>query len=101
MPNTATNDPIFTAIARHRAARAALENIDELSEPARHAAAERKIFAAGEALFSTVPRTIAGAKALADFMLENARADGVEGRDLDRLKMLRYELDRLAELSAA
>ena len=86
-------DPIVAAIERHRAAFAALETVDELASPARYAAAEQEVFASGEAMFATEPQTVAGCKALVNFMVEDD-PDGVEGgRCLDTL---RRGLDRLA-----
>ncbi len=92
-------DPIFAAIERHRAALAALATIDD-AEPARHAAAEQEIAASAKALFDTPPTSIAGAKALATFVIEDTEADGVESRCLDTLKVLHRVLDRVAALSA-
>ena len=75
-------DPIFAAIARHRAAFAALENINEVSEPAAYAAAQRELLGAHDDLFATEPQTISGCKALVDFLLEDAGVEDGLGLDL-------------------
>jgi hypothetical protein len=82
----ASADPIFAAIERHRAARAALEALE-----ARYAAAEQEITAAYDAMLATAPQTIAGSKALVDHMIEDGGADVDEA-----LAVLRRDLDRLA-----
>ena len=84
-------DPIFAAIARHRAAFAALESINEVSEPAAYAAAQRELLGSHDDLFATEPQTISGCKALVDFLLEDAGAEDGLGLDL-----LSRALDRLA-----
>jgi hypothetical protein len=84
-------DPIFAAIARHRAALAALEVADQLAEPFRYAAAEQEIVASYDAMLATVPQTISGARALVDFLIEAAGVDEVQ-----TLEVLRRGLDRLA-----
>ena len=88
----ASVDPILGAINRHRTALAALEAIDELAEPGRYAAAEAEIFASYDVLLATTPQTIAGARALVDFMIE----DSADGDAVSLLKVLRRALDRLA-----
>jgi hypothetical protein len=93
-----TSDPIFAAIARHRAALAALATINQLAEPAAYAAADQEMFAAADVMATTVPQTVSGAKALLDVTIADAEADGVEARCLDSLKVLRQALDRLAAL---
>ena len=106
-PATATasvmpeEDPIFTAIERHRCALAALENIDERAEVARYAAAEQEIAAATDAMFTTAPQTAAGAKALVDYIIERADADDDAGWCLKTLEVLRPTLGRLATQAAA
>ena len=84
-------DPIFAAIERHRAAMAALQDVDEVAEPTAYAAAEQEIAAAYEAMLATVPQTIAGCMALVDHMIEDVGADVDEA-----LEVLRQALDRLA-----
>ena len=84
-------DPIFAAIERYRHACAELGTIDELTDPARYAAAEAEIGAAGErtvgqpggageALLATKPVTVAGAVALARFTAADvAEIEDAEG----------------------
>jgi hypothetical protein len=84
-------DPIFAAIARHRAAVAALELISDGVEPARYAAAEAEVFASGDALLTTTPQTVAGCRALVDFIIEDIGDEAP-----DTLVVLRQALDRLA-----
>lgn len=79
---TASADPIFAAIARHRAAFATLETISEISEPAAYATAQRELLASHDALFGTEPQTISGCKALVDFLLEDAGVEDGQGLDL-------------------
>jgi len=86
-------DPIFAVLARHRAARAALETIDEFGEPARFAAAEEELWASFDALRATTPQTLSGCQALVTFMIEDGGADGVE--DGECLVLLRSSLARL------
>jgi predicted alternative tryptophan synthase beta-subunit len=93
-------DPIFAAIARYRAALAALATIDQLAEPAAYAAVDQEMFAAADVMATTVPQTVSGAKALLDVTIADAEADGEQGRWIDTLKVLRVALDRLAALSA-
>jgi hypothetical protein len=81
-----TPDPAFAAIAKYRAAFAALE----VARPATFAATERKLLAALDALLATTPTTIHGCRALAEFMIE----DGAD--DAQTLEVLRRGLDRLA-----
>ena len=57
------------------------------------------MFAVVDLMATTVPQTVSGAKALLDVTIADAEADGVEGRCLDTLKVLRQALDRLAGLS--
>ena len=83
-------DPIFAVLARHRAARAALETIDELGEPARFAAAEEELWASFDALRATTPQTLLGCQALVNFMIEDAGAE-----DGECLVLLRSVLARL------
>ena len=84
-------DPIFAAIARHRAAFAAVETIDEVTEPDRYAAAVQLLLDSHNDLFATEPQTISGCKALVDFLLEDAGVEDGQGLDL-----LSRALDRLA-----
>jgi hypothetical protein len=87
-----SDDPVIAAIERYRCACSALETIDEYAEPSRYASAENEIFNSGEAVFATPPRTIEGAKALIDFVLEDAAGAG----DADHWRCL-----ALASLSQA
>ena len=86
-------DPIFAVLARHRAARAALETIDEFAEPDRYAAAEAELFASFDALAATPPQSLSGCQALVTFMIEDVGAGGVE--DGQCLVLLRSSLARL------
>ena len=90
---TASADPIFAAIARHRAAFATLETISEISEPdrLRHCPAVQLLAHRMTRLFGTEPQTISGCKALVDFLLEDAGVEDGQGLDL-----LSRALDRLA-----
>ena len=65
------DDPIFTAISHYRYACAELCTINERTNPARYAAAEVEVFASGAALVAVKPVTLAGATALAKFIVEN------------------------------
>src|SRR5262245_44535011 len=65
------DDPIFAVISRYRHAAAELMTIDELTDPARYAATEAEIGAAGAALFANKPETLAGAAALARLIVED------------------------------
>jgi hypothetical protein len=88
---TASADPIFAALARHRAAFAALETINEVAEPGAYAAAQQELLGSHDDLFATEPQTISGCKALVDFLLEDAGVEDGQGLDL-----LSRALDRLA-----
>ena len=68
---SAAADPIFAAIEAHIAACDALETIDQRVDPAAYAKAEFEIIRTADALFATPPRTVEGAKALVDFVLED------------------------------
>ena len=72
------DDPIFTAIERHRRALDAFESADEVSEPNRFEAAADELHAASEALFATAPTTVAGCLALMDWMIADADGDDLE-----------------------
>jgi hypothetical protein len=85
------DDPIFAAIERHRAAVAALELISAGVEPARYAAAEAEVLASGNALLTTTPQTVAGCRALVDFIIEDLGDEAP-----DTLVVLRQALDRIA-----
>jgi hypothetical protein len=89
---TSQDDPIFAVLARHRAARAALETIDEVAEPARYAAAEQELAASFDALRAIPPTSLLGCQALVNFMIEDG-ADGVE--DGECLVILRSSLAQL------
>ena len=86
----ASADPIFAAIERHRAALAALQDVDEVADPDAYAEAEQENAAAYDALLATVPRTIPGCQALVDHMVD------VGGDVDDAVAVLRQALDRLA-----
>ena len=82
----ASVDPIYGAITRYRIAWVALE----AASPAAHAGAERSLLTAYEAVLTTTPQTIAGCRALVDFMIEDADAEAPPS-----LERLRRALDRL------
>jgi hypothetical protein len=87
-----SDDPVIAAIERYRCACSMLETIDECAEPSRYASAENEIFNSGDAVFASPPRTIEGAKALIEFVLEDAAGAG----DADHWRCL-----ALASLSQA
>jgi hypothetical protein len=74
----ALNDPIFSAIERYRRALEAFESADELSKPSQFEAAGDELYAASEALFATVPTTVAGCLALIDCVLADAGGEDLE-----------------------
>jgi hypothetical protein len=87
----ASVDPIFAAIEQHRAALAAFELISDGVEPARYASAEAEVIASGNALLTTTPQTVAGCRALVDFIIEDLGDEAP-----DTLVVLRQALDRIA-----
>jgi hypothetical protein len=91
---TASVDPIFAAIERHLAAMRALDDIDELADPDAYAQAEQEMAALYEAMLATVPRTIAGCKALVDYLMDLGADFG------EALNVLREALERLAARGA-
>jgi hypothetical protein len=86
-------DPIHGALLRHRVTKAALRLIDEVAEPTRYAAAKQELLSSFDALVTTVPQTMGGARALVSFMTESADEVGTDARSLDTL---RQALDRRA-----
>jgi hypothetical protein len=84
-------DPIHGALLRHRVTKAVLGLIDEVAEPARYAAAKQELLSSFDALVTTVPQTMDGARALVSFMTESADEVGTDARSLDTL---RQALDR-------
>ena len=87
----ASVDPIFAAIEQHRAALAAFELISDGVEPARYASAEAEVIASANALLTTTPQTVAGCRALVDFIIEDLGDEAP-----DTLVVLRQALDRIA-----
>ena len=83
--DTVDDDPIFAAIARHRATWAAA------ASPAAYTVTERSLLATYDAVLATVPRTVAGCRALVDFMIDDADTDAPPTLDV-----LRQALDRIA-----
>ena len=90
-------DPIRGALLRHRVTKAVLGLIDEVAEPARYAAAKQELLSSFDALVTTVPQTMGGARALVSFMTESADEVGTDARSLDTL---RQALDRRAVVLA-
>ena len=78
-------DPIHGALLRHRVTKAVLGLIDEVAEPARYAAAKQELLSSFDALVTTVPRTMEGARALVSFMTESADELGTDAWSLDTL----------------
>ena len=92
-----TADPIFAAIDRYRRACTALEMTNERVDTARFAAAEDELGASGEALFATKPTTLAGCRALVNFIIDDAGEEDQEGSwYLDGLNLLSEALAQLA-----
>jgi hypothetical protein len=94
---SAVVDPIHGALLRHHVTKAALGLIDEVAEPARYAAAKQELLSSFDALITTVPLTMDGARALVSFMTESAEEVGTHARSLD---ILRQALDRRAVVLA-
>ena len=90
-------DPIHAALLRHRVTKAALGLIDEVTEPARYAAAKQELNSSFDALITIVPQTMDGARALVSFMTESADEVGTDARSLD---ILHQALDRRAVVLA-
>ena len=90
-------DPIHAALLRHRVTKAALGLIDEIAEPARYAAAKQELLSSYDALITTVPQTMDGARALVSFMTESADEVGTDARSFE---ILRQALDRRAMVLA-
>ena len=67
------DDPIFAAISHYRHACSELCTIDELTDPTRYAAAEVEVCASGAALVAIKPVTLAGATALAKFIVKDGQ----------------------------
>ena len=99
--SSTTYDPILTAIERYSVACDVLETIDQRDEPARYATAEYEVIATGEALFATPPQTIKGAKALADFVLEDIGLGHEDDWACRALASLSEALPRLAGQTTA
>ena len=92
-----TADPIFAAIDRYRRACTGLEMTNERVDTARFAAAEDELGASGEALFATKPTTLAGCRALVNFIIDDAGDEDQEGSwYLDGLNLLSEALAQLA-----
>ncbi len=84
-------DPIFAAISRYRRACTALEATRFA------AAAEDELSASGEALFATKPTTLAGCRALVNFIIDDAGEEDLEGSwYLDGLNLVSEALANLA-----
>ena len=88
-------DPIFTVIERYHRSIAAMEAADERADPGFYAVAANEHIEACEALFNTVPTTLAGCRALAEYMLDDA-ADEVDSDCHRTLAVLAAALQRLA-----
>ena len=94
IPEQLTTDPIFAAIDRYRRACTALEATG-------FAAAEDELSASGEALFATKPTTLAGCRALVNFIIDDAEEEALEGSScLDGLSLLSEALAQLAGQTA-
>jgi hypothetical protein len=65
-------DPVHAALLRHRVTKAALGLIDEVADPVRYAAAKQELLSSYDALITTAPQTMDGARALVSFMTESA-----------------------------
>ena len=95
-------DPIFAVIEWYRRASAVLEATDEMADPGFYAVAEDEVDVSGQALFTTVPTSLAGWRALADFIVENAGEDNFAEFDWGRraLIVLKAALDQLENQAA-
>ena len=94
--SSTTYDPILTAIEQYRCACDMLETIDQHAEPAAYTRAEHEMLAASETVFATPPQTIKGAKALADFVLEDIGLGHEDDWACRALASLSEALPRLA-----
>ncbi len=68
-------DPIFAVIEWYRRACAVLEATDEMADPGFYAVAQDELGVSSHALFTTVPTSLAGCRALADFIVKNVGED--------------------------
>ncbi len=81
----------------YRRACAVLEATDETADPRFYAVAKDDVDLSGQALFTTVPTSLAGWRALADFIVKNAGDDNFAEFDWGRraLIVLAAALDRI------
>ncbi len=98
----AAPDPIFAVIEWHRRASAVLEATDEMADPGFYAVAEDELDVSGEALCTTMPTSLAGCRALAAYIAENAGDDNPAEFDWGRraLIVLIAALDRIEKQAA-
>jgi hypothetical protein len=68
LATASSRDPIFAVIEWYRRACAVLEATDEMDDPGFHAVAKDEVNVSRQALFTTVPTSPAGWRALADFI---------------------------------
>ena len=97
-----SRDPIFAVIEWHRRACAVLVATDEMADPGFYAVAKDEFDVSGEALCTTVPTSLAGWRALADFIVKNAGDDNFAEFDLGSraLIVLIAALDRIENQAA-
>ena len=79
-----------------------LEATDKMADPGFYAVAKDELNVSGQALFTTVPRSLAGWRALADFIVKKAGEDNFAEFDWGRLALivLVAALDRLENRAA-
>ena len=97
-----SRDPIFAVIEWYRRACAVLEATDEMADPGFYAVAQDELGVSSHALFTTVPTSLAGWRALADFIVKNAGDDNFAEFDWGRraLIVLAAALDRIENQAA-
>jgi hypothetical protein len=104
MPHTRTvpgsSDPVFAAMARERAAGAALYRVDEFTDPAGYAAASDEFDAAVKALIAARPTTLAGCRALIAYRLAEEGEEVEEAGTWSSTHVLMVVGEALANLSA-